>query len=362
MEAALYDASLGFFAQGGGAGRRDGDFMTSPEVGSLFGALVARQLDLWWESLDRPDPFVVVDAGAGRGQLARDVLRAQPECARALRYVMVERSAALRRLQHEHLQVEPPEDALGPAFRRGPEDDEPKPVPGIGPIVTQTESFPAGRFIGAVIANELLDNLPFRMVHRTETGWDEVRVGLSAAGAFTEALVPAEPSLSAAADDLAPWAEPGARLPVQTGIEAWFRECGAALTAGFVAVVDYVDSARGLADRGVGSWLRTYRAHSRGGPPIEAPGTQDITCDVVLEAVLAAARRERLGVVSEMAQADWLRALGIDTLVDEGRQLWREGAHIGDLRALGGRSRVSEAAALLDPEGLGGHRVVVLSR
>jgi len=108
MEAALYDPAGGFFARAGaagGAGRGRGDFVTSVEVGSLFGALIARAVDGWWDQLGRPDPFLVVDAGAGRGQLARDVLRAEPRCAAALRYVLVERSAGLRAAQAEGLSL-----------------------------------------------------------------------------------------------------------------------------------------------------------------------------------------------------------------------------------------------------------------
>ena len=128
MEAALYDPDGGFFARAGGAGRSGGDFLTSVEVGSLFGALVARAVDGWWDQLGRPDPFLVVDAGAGRGQLARDVLRAEPRCAGALRYVLVERSAGLRAAQAEHLPLEPAELVLGPAVPPEP-DEEPVAVP-----------------------------------------------------------------------------------------------------------------------------------------------------------------------------------------------------------------------------------------
>ena len=80
MDAALY-APDGFYESGGSAGRR-GDFLTSPEVGPLFGAVIARALDGWWDDLGRPDPYVVVDAGAGPGTLARSILRRAPRCAR----------------------------------------------------------------------------------------------------------------------------------------------------------------------------------------------------------------------------------------------------------------------------------------
>ena len=96
MDAALYDPAGGFYAAGGRAGGRAGQFLTSPEVGPLFGAVLARAVDVWWEEAGRPSPFVVVDAGAGPGTLARAVLAARPAVAvdGALRYVAVERAAA----------------------------------------------------------------------------------------------------------------------------------------------------------------------------------------------------------------------------------------------------------------------------
>ena len=78
IELALYDPVDGFF--GGGRARAGGrDFLTSPEVGPLFGAVIARALDAWWDELGRPDPFTVVEAAAGAGTLARAVLAAAPD-------------------------------------------------------------------------------------------------------------------------------------------------------------------------------------------------------------------------------------------------------------------------------------------
>ena len=83
------------------------------------------------------------------------------------------------------------------------------------------------------------------------------------------------------------------------------------------------------------------RRHGRGATPLEAPGRQDITCDVPLEHLRWAAERAGFAVDRRVAQAEWLRALGIDELVAEGEAIWRERAHIGDLAAIAGRSRGS---------------------
>ena len=75
MELALYHPVGGFYEGGGRAGRGGADFITSPEVGGLFGAVMARALESWWEALGRPDPFLVVEAGAGRGRWPGDPRR-----------------------------------------------------------------------------------------------------------------------------------------------------------------------------------------------------------------------------------------------------------------------------------------------
>lgn len=363
VDAALYDDEDGFFARGGGAGRAGRDFVTSPEVGTLFGALVARFLDRSWTELGRPDPFVVVDAGAGRGRLAADILRADPACAPALRSVLVERSTVLRAVQRELLTLEPADRAFGPAVRDEP-DESPRPVEGIGPIVTSLPELPALELPdGVVLANELLDNLPFRIVERAGGAWNEVRVGNENSG-FGEVVVPASPEVGAAADDVAadvPVAD-GARLPVPTATVDWLAECGHVLRRGFLVVLDYADAAASLATRPQHEWLRTYRAHQRGGSPLEAPGSQDITATVPVEHLVTHAARAGFRLVEQSAQAEWLGTLGIDDLVDDARGLWRERAAVGDLEALAARSRVIEAAALTDPSGLGAHAVFVFAK
>jgi SAM-dependent MidA family methyltransferase len=299
-----------------------------------------------------------MEAGAGNGRLCREVLRAAPDCAGALRYVMVERAAPLRAAQRELLTVEPFEHALGPS-RPGRDDGTPQPVGGSGPIVSALDELPALTVDGVILANELLDNLPFDLVERTASGWIEVRVGAGDDGTFHEVPVPAAAELVAWLGDLDPPA--GTRLPVQRAVEEWIDDGAYRLRRGVVLLIDYaveVDAPPVLD----GGWLRTYRAHERGGDPLDRPGSQDITSDVLLPHLRRAARRAGFTIATETDQASWLRSLGIDGLVAEGRAAWEAGAARGDLGALAGRSRVTEAAALTDPTGLGAHTVMVLAK
>jgi SAM-dependent MidA family methyltransferase len=356
-----------FFAGGHGAGRGGRDFVTSPEVGSLFGALVARGLDETWHRLGSPDPFVVVDAGGGRGRLLADVLRTQPDCTPALRGVLVERSPALRAEARTLLPLEPADVVLGP-FAPGDPDSPAEPIPASGPVVTALDELPAAPFPGVIIANELLDNLPVRIVEQSEHGWMELRVGIAPdERRFVEVLVPAPRDLAERADAVTTDAAVtvGERLPLSLATDDWLARCGRSLLRGEVWVIDYAEPIANLLTRGPSGpsgWLRTYRAHGFGTDPLDAPGDQDVTCDLAIESLRRAAHQAGLTVRAELDQAEWLRSLGLDAMVDEGRQGWTEGAHRGDLRAVAARSRVVEGAALTDPSGLGSHRVVLLSR
>ena len=347
MEAALYGEG-GFFATGHGAGRAGRDFITSPEVGSLFGVCMARALDRLWRALGEPDPFLVVEAGAGNGRLARDVLRAGPACLPALRYVLVERSAHLRAEQRERLTLEPPDEALGPFARRA-DDEHTVPAQGAGPVFVALDELPAlAADDVVVIANELLDNLPFGIAQWNGARFDEVRVGIEGDD-FVEILIPVELEMPFAVT-------PGTRVPIPRGVHEWLAACDALVRRGFVLAIDYMTPAAELATR---PWLRTYRAHGPGEYPLADIGGQDITADVVLELLDHASP---LPIARVMRQAEWLDVLGIAALADEGRKAWDAGAARGDLTALAGRSRVNEMWALTDVGGLGAHHVVLFAK
>jgi SAM-dependent MidA family methyltransferase len=313
MADALYGPS-GFYTSRGRAGRR-GDFITSPEVGPLFGAVVARFLDAEWERIGRPDPFTVVDAGAGPGTLARSVVAAEPDCAVAMRYVAVDVSESQRE-QH-------------------PDG------------VESAAELPAGPFDGVIIANELLDNLPFRLAV-FDDGWREAFVVRLPDGRLVEQLSAEFDPVPTVLPSGAPL---GARAPLMDAAATWVADARSRLRSGTLVAVDYASATTaGLALRPWREWLRTYRGHERGGHYLAQPGEQDITTDIAIDQLPTPD--------AVRTQSQWLQLHGIDELVADGRRYWEEHAARPDLAALRMRSRVSESEALLDPTGLGGFSVL----
>lgn len=285
MERCLYGAD-GFYTSGRGSAGRRRDFITSPEVGPLFGAVLANAINQMWIDLGRPEHFPVVDFGGGPGTLIRSMELAQVACSQAWDLQSLDRSAS---------------DPDWPDMSGG-----------------------------VIIANELLDNLSFRIVEHTEDGLAEVWV------------VDGEEQLRAT--DLELDIPIRTRAPVQSAANNWVKwaqRTGAA----HVLVFDYgATTTTELAQRG--GWLRTYASHKRGADPLVQPGSVDITCDIAID---------QLPKPSQvLTQAEFLTHWGIAELVAEGKDYWQHHAAAPDLAAIRMRSRVTEAEALLAPEGLGG--------
>lgn len=260
METCLYHPEHGYYAKADQQPRRD--YFTSVDVSPVFGRLLARQFHEMWRHLDRPDPFWLVEAGAGTGALAKHILDCAAESPgefyAALHYVAVERSAPRRTAQARVLASH-----------------------ATASHVTSSEYLPENIPQGCVFSNELLDAMPVHRVLRENGGLREFYVAVDDNG-FREQAGP----LSSVA--LANYfAEQDIALHEQQQAEAcleacrWIEEVGSKLGRGFVLTIDYGHTAQELYDeRHMRGTLLAYVRHRASEDYFRAPGEQDLTAHV----------------------------------------------------------------------------------
>jgi SAM-dependent MidA family methyltransferase len=219
-------------------------------------------------------------------------------------------------------------------------------------FVDSVEVFPDRTIHGIVLANELLDNLPFKLFVY-DSKWMEAFVGLGADGKFVEVLRQVDDI-----PDILPKSAPlGSRAPIQVAASQWMLNVSQNLSRGRVLVFDYCsESTSEIAVRPWREWLRTYKDHERGVHYLIEPGSQDITTQVMIDQLILAVPQ-----LSVTQQSEWLLTWGIDELVSEGGSYWEQHKSAPDIAAMKMRSRVNETQALTDRDGLGSFSVLELN-
>lgn len=321
MELALYHSEHGYYATAARRSGRGGDFYTSADVGSLFGEMLAVQLEEMWQLTREAGAarFDLVEAGAGNGRLARDILDAaaahHPALYEHVRVRLLERSVAAREEQpavlgpHAHL-LDASQDGRGP-------------------------------FTGVVLANELLDALPVHVVTMTAGGLREILVG-ERDGRLVEIAGPPGGSVLDYLSRMGATLDIGARAEAGLEAERWVQSAARSLALGFLLLIDYGHEARELfSPTHANGTVMAYRGHAaRDASLLGRPGEQDLTAHVNLTAVRGAAEAAGLQPVGSVDQTYFLLNLGIADRLEAG----------ADRAAL---ARRLAARTLLLPGGLG---------
>ncbi|MBY0579854.1 MAG: SAM-dependent methyltransferase [Burkholderiales bacterium] len=277
MRLALYAPGLGYYSAGAAKFGAAGDFVTAPEISSLFGQTLARFASEW---LARNPDTDILELGAGTGKLAFDLLSDLEIPCR--NYFILEVSADLKARQEKRLQ---------------------------GFAVTWLEKLPE-HFDGLIIANEVLDAVPFNVVCWNEDGIAERGVCLREGNPdWCDRPLPEGPLLDAARAIRVP---PGYVSEIQMEARALVKNLAGMLDRGMLLFIDYGFGRNEYyhPQRDHGTLMCHYRHHAHD-DPFMLPGLQDITTHIDFSAVLEAGIDSGLQFLGYTSQAHFLINCGI---------------------------------------------------
>jgi SAM-dependent MidA family methyltransferase len=334
MRECLYHPVHGYYSKA--ESKRFADYYTSVDVHPIFARLLARQFVEMWEGLGRPAEFTVVEAGAGAGRFASQVLDFSeaklPGFYAALRYVAMERSA----LRREQATIRSQRHSATGHF-------------------TVSAEIPALIAAGCIFSNELIDALPVHRVVMNGGAIKEIFVGFRD-GRFVDLVAPLSTCAISeyfAAQEIT--LNDGQHA--EAGLEAsdWINEIGRRLERGYVLTIDYGHPAADLFDeRHMRGTLLAYQNHRTSEEFYSSPGEQDLTAHVNFTALELWGKRAGLETAGFTSQTAFLLALGQG---NEFADLYDE----GQTQAERTKARL-QLKTLIHPEGMGERFRVLVQR
>jgi len=298
MHHCLYAPGLGYYTAGTTKFGASGDFVTAPEVSSIFGKVVARQCAELLPQISSP---AILELGAGSGKLAVDVLQmlADLDSLPENGYRILEVSPELRERQQQKLLSE---------------------VPELAHKVSWLDQLPKD-FCGIVIANEVLDALPVERFVRHDSGVSQVCVSTDGVSFSLEERDAPEILRAAVAtieESIGQPLEAGYASEVCLAAPNWITDIAAAIREGFVFLFDYgVDRREYYSPERSGGWHRCHFRHHAHDDPLILQGIQDLTSWVDFTTIAEAALENGLDVVGFTAQAQFLIGGGLDQVLAE---------------------------------------------
>ena len=307
MELALYHPQFGYYMRSPELPQERigwrGDFYTSSDVHPVLGQALAKQAEQMYRLLGQPHPFTIVEMGPGKGLLANQILATCEHRYRSffqhLRYVLVDRSPAMRELQRRN---------LAPWLDRA----------ALLTWVNDLANVAPQGLTGLFFSNELVDSFPVHRVQVTAQGIEELWVDYRD-GRFVECLRPL--SSATLAHRLrrvgADWPE-GYRTEINLRASEWMKHVAQHLDRGFVLTIDYGHTAQDLyrSDRKHGTFLCYFRQSIRE-DPFRRVGEQDMTSHVDFSNLVETGEGHKLQTTGFTNQMSFLMGLGVEHMISE---------------------------------------------
>ncbi len=310
MDWALNDQDHGAYACGRLKIGKEGDFATSPSMGSDFAGLLAVQLVDWLDQLQSRNiydlPLSLVEFGPGEGHLAFDLVQElsaiRPSIVEQLELVLVEINEGMVSRQKKLLSS----------------------ISNVPVRWVSLEELQKNPVIGVMVAHEVLDALPVERVvlRHNKLLRQGVRLDYknsSSSLSFTELPLSTslEKSLLEVHDSL------GINIPPDDAIDgwcsefhsdlsSWFKKTSEALIYGSLLIIDYaLEAHRYYNSSRESGTLISYRNQFSSNEVLQDPGYWDITSHLCIETLNFYAKKNNWNYLGEVRQGQALLALGL---------------------------------------------------
>jgi len=290
---ALYHEEYGYYSSGYVNIGRHGDFYTSPYVHSAFGDVLSKFILKGIACINAP-VHTVLEIGAGKGTLARDILdfikRDNPGVYRSLEYIMIEGSPSLIDQAQDILKDH--QDKI--RFIRSPAEMEDESIAGV------------------VISNELFDSLPFHRAVVEEGRLREIYVSFEDNNFIEITGEPSAPELEEYIRKYAPGLQEGQQIEINILAAQTLRAISRVLKKGLVLTIDYGYLAPELFNpsRMKGTY-KCMSGHTVNESPYINIGEQDITAHVDFSNLISAGKASGLNKIKYTTQGQFLIDWGI---------------------------------------------------
>ncbi len=300
MDLALYHPRHGYYTSEKEKIGKKGDYYTSSDVHSVFGELIARQLEQMWRLMGS-NRFTIVEIGAGKGWLCHDILTfikdEYPEFFEKVDYKIVEISQNLIERQSNTL--------------KGLE----------GKVSWESfseDGFSFNPIQGCFLSNEFVDSLPVHQVIVENNSLKEIYVTIKEDEFCEKVDELSSPVLRDYFNNLKIDLKEGQRAEVNLKMLDWVRNISHCLNRGFVITIDYGHLAEELySKQRYRGTLLCYYEHATSENPYERVGNQDITSHVNFSSIMEEGARFGLNTTGFVRQSNFLIALGVLNKMNE---------------------------------------------
>lgn len=339
MDLALYHPQWGYYSREAAEIGVQGDFFTASSLGSDFGELLAEQL-IEMQNILKLEAFQIVEMGAGKGHLAKDILthiqEKYPKKIQQIKYIILEKSPSLRQQQQQHLAK----------------------LKDINIQWCTWEDLKNNSVQGCFLSNELLDAFP---VHRVVMdGQDLQEILITTAEDSPLGIKEMTGTLSTTAlktyfetleIDFRDYPQ-GYRTEVNLQMFDWLNRLKTKLKTGYILTIDYgYPAQKYYHPQRTDGTLQCYFQHRRHNDPYVNVGVQDLTAHVDFTSLQHHGESIGLRTIGLTQQGLFLMALGL------GDRLTALSQTPQDIMTI--FQRRDALHQLIDPMGLGGFYVLL---